>query len=387
MIQKIQLTHQLKKETSDKINTAFQMKEASSSPLYVDASEAAFFVISLKTQPDTNVCQIEIIIDYLYFNCKYELFASMLYKKYHEVFGDDIVSEIPSFDECVCTYVEYTTFVKAKNAKQSIEDLSIICKREYLNRKLWNAVDVHENEIVFLLHQKNSYHLQALAKCYSSALVKLDQTITGDTKAVSANYVLSLDTERSVFEKMINDCFFPAGLLDCKISDALLKKAVYVAPIENDKTVDEIIAALPRNEYRKASLFLNAGERINLITKTRYSSAGHCWKCSWHLKKSGKPPRALFMIDFHREHFVIKANLSHLGNYVDFMEKMPDTVTQAICKGYDCKRCNMNCGGGWSFTFRNKQYSKCVGLNYVFKNLSEDDCGLLASLILKESEY
>ena len=147
------------------------------------------------------------------------------------------------------------------------------------------------------------------------------------------------------------------------------------------KTPVEMISILPDDDFNLANQFVKLGEKLNCMSKVRFAPAHKSWKCVFSTKK---PSRVLFTIECTHDKWHIKACLWHIDAYRDCFDTCSNNIKETITGAYDCKSCNLHCGGGAAFTLNGVVYKKCVGCSFYFIHLDCYDCQSLLTLIEKE---
>jgi hypothetical protein len=152
---------------------------------------------------------------------------------------------------------------------------------------------------------------------------------------------------------------------------------------DNEKTPSEMIRILPDDSFNEAMCFINLGDKLDCKASTRYAHANKYWRCVYSRKK---PVRVLFTVECTEEWWRIKACLLNIDKYRDSLTSCSENIRNTIINAYDCKSCNDHCKGGAKFTFEEKQYQKCTGVNFYFSGLEEEEHDDLILLLTKEHE-
>jgi len=79
--------------------------------------------------------------------------------------------------------------------------------------------------------------------------------------------------------------------------------------------------------------------------------------------KVGKPPRAIANFVFRKHGMLVRIYGEHASKYADFLDTMPDGITQSIRNAGICKRlvnntCSPKCTG-YDFMIRDEHFQKC----------------------------
>lgn len=127
--------------------------------------------------------------------------------------------------------------------------------------------------------------------------------------------------------------------------------------------------------------FVKSFNDYNLKEDTRYAKAHKRYKCKFSTRK---PIRVLFTLDLDDSVWFSKVNLFSIHRYIEKVYSMSENIKDTIIGGYNCRNCSPNCKGGVQFEYNNKAYNKCIGLNFIFRNLNSDEWNDI--IILVENE-
>ena len=82
--------------------------------------------------------------------------------------------------------------------------------------------------------------------------------------------------------------------------------------------------------------------------------------------------RVLLNFVFRKSGLVMRIYGDHVGDYVDFMETLPQEMMKGVAKAPACKRmtdpltCNQKCRMGYDFTVQGHRYQKCQYSCFMF---------------------
>jgi len=90
--------------------------------------------------------------------------------------------------------------------------------------------------------------------------------------------------------------------------------------------------------------------------------------------KEGKPQKSIVNFLFRKKGLIVRVYGENVGEYLDFLETLPDEMTKAIEKAPICKRftdptvCNSKCIG-YDFNLKGSHFQKCkIGCFMFFVN-------------------
>jgi len=104
----------------------------------------------------------------------------------------------------------------------------------------------------------------------------------------------------------------------------------------------------------------------------------------------GKKKRVVMNFVFRKNGLVARIYGDNIGQYLDFLESLPDKMTEGIKKAPNCKRfddppkCSENCIG-YIFTHKGEQYQKCR-YNCFMLEVDEESIPFIRTFIEKELE-
>lgn len=128
--------------------------------------------------------------------------------------------------------------------------------------------------------------------------------------------------------------------------------------------------------------FAEMGEILGCKQNIRSATAHKSWKCTFSKRK---PKRVLFTIECTESSWHIKANLFHMGQYMDLVESCSANVLSRIKQSYNCRRCYPECVGGTEFTLHGTFYKKCIGCGFYFESMKPDEWSEIRMLLESES--
>ncbi|MCL1806237.1 MAG: hypothetical protein FWG31_00870 [Oscillospiraceae bacterium] len=80
----------------------------------------------------------------------------------------------------------------------------------------------------------------------------------------------------------------------------------------------------------------------------------------------GKNKKVLLNFVFRKIGLLIRIYSDMIGQYIDFLETLPDAMVKSVAKSPDCKMCNPKCGKGYDFSVKGSQYHKCRYTCFLF---------------------
>jgi hypothetical protein len=178
MIHKIRLLHYLTEETYRKIAERLQLD--------FQPSQIGENFIAFSDEPITKVQMFNIVykdfghvwfmytaLDFPRFSCTYDEFESRIYERYNALFGGEIMSDFPDYDNLNCDYIEYVNTLEVADAGAALDRLAASgCPPEQLDKTLWEQYEKAHGTIEFCLAAADGTHLETLARCHGTALKK-----------------------------------------------------------------------------------------------------------------------------------------------------------------------------------------------------------------------
>ncbi len=96
--------------------------------------------------------------------------------------------------------------------------------------------------------------------------------------------------------------------------------------------------------------------------------------------------KQLFTLEFTAKRFVVRANLHHIGTYIDSLLAMPKEIVDTIKLARRCTKCNPSrCKSIVKFEIGGVSYNPCEGAAFLFKNLDENGWEAVMELLKIES--
>ncbi len=200
MIQKIRLLHYLSENTyrkiCDKVNLVYNPGQIGDNYIeYPEKPISRIQMFNINYKDFGHIWFMHINVDFPKFNCTYHDFQAMLYESYNVLFGAEIMSDFPSYDQINCDYIEYYSILEVDNAKTVISELSEKkCIPEQLDKALWGKYKKAHGTIEFCLAMSDDTHIETLARCHGTALKKrITNTdfhrATGITPSIAINII------------------------------------------------------------------------------------------------------------------------------------------------------------------------------------------------------
>ncbi len=170
MIQKIRLLHHLQQQTYEAICEKYAAGTQRNRVSFGD-DILSFFLYNIQYDAFGHIWFMDCIIDFPAFGASCKAFEEMLYASYHRWFGDDIMAAFPSYEQLVCTYIEYSAFLPFADAEAVLLRLAEKCPPEQLHRELWAKYKKPHGTIEFCMAQVPG-GIETLARCHGTALKK-----------------------------------------------------------------------------------------------------------------------------------------------------------------------------------------------------------------------
>lgn len=174
MIRNLNLLHYLSEDTYKRICRKFNLnngKSVKNNFVAIDEKIRKINLFNISYKQFGHIWFMGAEIDYPKFGCTYDLFEHNLYDHYYAVFGDEVMSEFPSYDRLCCDYIEYSSVVKTSNAADIIKKLEAKCKPEQLDKSLWGQYKKPHGTIEFCACAGKD-NIEILARCHGTALKK-----------------------------------------------------------------------------------------------------------------------------------------------------------------------------------------------------------------------
>ena len=121
--------------------------------------------------------------------------------------------------------------------------------------------------------------------------------------------------------------------------------------------------------------------------KLKMTSAKNGYVVSY---QHGKKKRVLMNFVFRKGGLVARIYADHIGQYIDLLESVPDSMRKTVEKAPKCKRfeepagCNSKCGG-YVFTLGDTQHQKCRYNCFLFV-VNDESIPFIRTMIKKELE-
>ena len=144
-------------------------------------------------------------IDFPKFKCSYADFQKMLFEQYLQLFGKDIMSDFPAFEQINCDYVEYVNKFKVNNSNKIIKYLSEIgLSPEQLDKNKWESFKKPHGTIGLCVSKIDDSYIEILAPCYGSALKsRIKDKSFHVATGVSAAKIMLEQTEKDIMDWLI----------------------------------------------------------------------------------------------------------------------------------------------------------------------------------------
>ena len=104
----------------------------------------------------------------------------------------------------------------------------------------------------------------------------------------------------------------------------------------------------------------------------------------------GKKKRVVLNFVFRKSGLVARIYADHIGQYIDVLDSLPDSMKNTVEKAPACKRfedppkCSPKCGG-YVFDFNGKQHQKCRYMCFLFE-VNNESIPLIRTMVEKELE-
>jgi len=381
MIQKIRLLHYLNKSTYEKICNKLNFNES--------GQNTKDNIISYKNQKIDRVSLFNILyeqigyiwfmyidINFPLFNCDYTVFADKLYDEYTRLFGVEIMSEFPKYNELNCDYIEYTATISVNNADEIIEELKKgRCVPEQLDRSLWNEFKKPHGTIEFCIDKNDDKHLDILSRLHGTALKKRIKNLNYH-RATGVTPVIAVHAETQ--KEILLWCMHMHNIHEYILHENNSKKHKVLK-----NNINDVISVISSENTHIASKFISLAGKLNLKSIIRYAVGHKTWKCIFSMTKI---KRVLFTLECNENRFIVKANLFHIDNYLDKTNDITPTIISKLNIAYNCNECNPICRKGASLTLDGKTKRKCITSAFTFENLKADEWQTVIKMVEEEAE-
>lgn len=203
MIRSINLLHYLSEQTYKKICKKFLLDDSEcrtgdNSIAFGTEKVKRLNLFNIDYKQFGHIWFMSADIDFESFACRYDEFHEKLFEHYNILFGGDIMSDFPRYDEICCGYIEYSSVIKAENPTETLEKINAKFIPEQTDKSLWHLYKKPHGTIEFLVHA-NEDSIETLARCHGTALKK---RITDEnlhiTVGLKPSAAVCLETENEI---------------------------------------------------------------------------------------------------------------------------------------------------------------------------------------------
>ena len=140
-------------------------------------------------------------------------------------------------------------------------------------------------------------------------------------------------------------------------------------------------SVLPEEQYNIAKTLFNIGEELRC--KIVYKKRPVGYRAIFN-KKSNK--KVLFWMEVSDNSLLVKANILHIDNYIDKINKCSDSIKKIITGTKECEHCHPCCGSlHLSYHIDGVRYEPCYFKGHYFSGMNKADWDMLGELIVCEN--
>lgn len=140
-------------------------------------------------------------------------------------------------------------------------------------------------------------------------------------------------------------------------------------------------SVLPEEEYNIAKTLYNLGEELEC--KIVYKKRAVGYRAIFNKKNNNK---VLFWMEVSGNSLRVKANLLHIDNYIDKINKCSDSIKKIITGTKECEHCHSGCGSlHLSYHIDGVRYEPCYFKGHYFSGMNKADWDMLGELIVCEN--
>lgn len=173
MIAKIELLHYLDEKTYKDICHKLQLDDSDEKikdncVLSNGSKVYKIHLFNIKYKAFGHIWFMAVHADFTKFDCDYKDFETELYTYYTDIFGEEVVSRLPKYDDINCNYIEYSTEVEVASSDTTIEKLGVKCTPEQLDKNLWDKYKKPHGTVATCFNKK----IVPILKYYQDAMVQ-----------------------------------------------------------------------------------------------------------------------------------------------------------------------------------------------------------------------
>lgn len=206
MINKFSLLHYLSEETYKNIcrklgldDSARKVKDNYIS--YSDRLICRVHPFNILYNQFGHIWFLSVDIDFQKYHHAYENFGHELFKEYAKLFGNDVMSDFPAFENIYCGYIEYFDVITVCNTDNAIRGMAASgCPPEQLDENRWAEYKKPHGTIEFCVSKVDDTHIKTLARCHGTALQKRikDKSLHHAGAGISAAKMVSEEIESEI---------------------------------------------------------------------------------------------------------------------------------------------------------------------------------------------
>lgn len=321
------------------------------------------FEVDIKKPVHTYI--IQSVLDFIGFNCDYANFETVLYQRYAELFGDEVMENFPKYDEISCDYMELFGTVEVRNVDTLFKKLlEKKCIPAQLDRNRWNEVESTHSKVKFCMAKDDKTHI-SYVMCLHGKMLK------------------SRINDKSFH---INNGVKPSVLINAEmINDISVWQLHNYGLDKNLFTPNNIVVDMSGDILQVAEELITLATQLNLKVEIKYNPSQRTWKCVY---SNAKPNYTLLTMETGREFLKIKACLFNIDEYYNEFDNVSNNIIDQIkSNGWDCNNCHDSCRGGVSVTALGIAEKKCIGGAFTFENLTLDEWRQIIKMIEREWNY
>lgn len=329
---------------------------------YKSENNLRFELFELDIKKPVHTYIMQSILDFSEFNCNYDDFSTVLYNRYTNLFGDEVMVNFPPYDEIACDYMELYGTIEVRNVDTLFKKLlEKRCVPEQLDRNRWNEVESSHSKVKFCMTKEDKNHFSYLI-CMHGRMLK---SRIKDKTSHKYNGVL------------------PSALLNENIINNIIAWQLHIYGLDkNLYKPHDILTDLPCEIFEITNEFLEFAERLNLKYEVKYNPYKRIWKCIYSIPN---PKHVLLTLETSVDYFKVKACLFQIDEYFSEFDNLSENITNQIkISGWDCNNCHEVCRGGISITSLGVKEKKCIGGAFIFENLTDDEWRKIMELTERE---
>ena len=140
-------------------------------------------------------------------------------------------------------------------------------------------------------------------------------------------------------------------------------------------------SVLQEEQYNIAKTLFDIGEGLGC--KIVYKKRPVGYRAIFNKKSNRK---VLFWMEVSDNSLLVKANILHIDNYIDKINKCSDSIKKIITGTKECEHCHPCCGSlHLSYHIDGVRYEPCYFKGHYFRGMNKADWDMLGELIACEN--